>query len=198
MPRIQWPLHTADISSFARSLSQQLAEEPHPPGHQRLLNMLARAAGHRNLQSLRAAQPAPARNAYAPALEAVPLLGPLTRKALGQFDSVGRLERWPHKYSVQRLALWVLWTRFDARHVYTEREVNAVLKAWHLFGDHATLRRELVEMKLLARKSDCSEYRKLAARPDAEQRAVIQAWRTQAREAQRPRRSAAAPGLPVT
>ena len=55
--------------------------------------------------------------------------------------------------------------------------VNEVLKAWHLFGDHATLRRELVEMKLLARKSDCSEYRKLPARPDDEVRALIQAGR---------------------
>jgi hypothetical protein len=61
--------------------------------------------------------------------------------------------------------------------VYTEREVNDVLKAWHAFGDHATLRRELVEMKLLARKSDCSAYRKLAARPTDEVRALIQAWR---------------------
>ena len=31
------------------------------------------------------------------------------------------------------------------------RTVNEVLKAWHLFGDHCTLRRELVEMKMLER-----------------------------------------------
>ena len=41
--------------------------------------------------------------------------------------------------------LWGLWMRFDARRRYTEREVNEVLKAWHLFGDHCTLRRELVD-----------------------------------------------------
>ena len=31
-----------------------------------------------------------------------------------------------HKYSVQRLAMWVLWTQFDGKRVYTEREVNEV------------------------------------------------------------------------
>lgn len=202
MTRVQWPLHTADISSFARSLASQLADEAHPPGHQKLLNMLARAAGHRNLQSLRAAPRALASQADVPSLEGASTapLGPLARKALSQFDSIGRLARWPHKYSVQRLALWVLWTRFDARRVYTEREVNDVLKAWHVYGDHATLRRELVEMKLLRRKSDCSEYRKLAARPNEEQRAVIQAWRMQARQPVRQlalSRRSAAPRPPV-
>ncbi|HEX3141451.1 MAG TPA: DUF2087 domain-containing protein [Rhizobacter sp.] len=108
-------------------------------------------------------------------------LTPHARKALTQFDPSGRLLRWPHKFTVQRLALWVLWTRFDARRVYTEREVNDILKAWNGFGDHVTLRRELVEMKLLARKNDCSEYRKLPALPSDEVRALIQAWRVLSR-----------------
>jgi hypothetical protein len=34
---------------------------------------------------------------------------------------------------------------------------------------------------LLARKSDCSEYRKLKPRPDDETRALLQAWRLQQR-----------------
>ena len=180
MPRDLLPLQTADLSSFARSLAEQLAQVPHPPGHQSLLNLLARAAGHRNLQTLRAlrSRPRPA-PAPAPANKgATPL--PLTcaaRKALTQFDARGVLERWPHKHSVQRLALWVLWTHFETRRVCTERKVNKLLNAWHAHGDPATLRRELVGMKLLARKSDCSEYRKLAARPDDEVRALSQAWR---------------------
>ena len=99
-----------------------------------------------------------------------------------QFDALGRLERWPLKLSVQRLAMWVLWTRFDARRVYTEAQVNQVLKAWHLYGDHATLRRELINHKLMTRKSDCSEYRKLGVRPDAEVQALLQAVRTNARQ----------------
>ena len=73
--------------------------------------------------------------------------------------------------------LWLLWTRFEGRRVYTEREVNEILKAANAFGDHVTLRRELVNHQLLTRKSDCSEYRKVSALPDEEVRALLVAWR---------------------
>jgi len=111
-----------------------------------------------------------------------PVLSAHAKKALEHFDPAGRLERWPQKLSVQRLAMWVLWTRFDARRVYTEAEVNQILKGWHLYGDHVTLRRELIDHKLLVRKSDCSEYRKLPLEPDDEVRALLQALRSDARK----------------
>jgi hypothetical protein len=76
-----------------------------------------------------------------------------------------------------RMAMWVLWTRFDAKRVYRERDVNAILKAANAFGDHVTLRRELVDHRLLSRTPDCAEYRKVAARPDDEVRALLTAWR---------------------
>jgi hypothetical protein len=78
--------------------------------------------------------------------------------------------------------MWVLWTRFDARRVYTEAEVNRILKAWHLYGDHVTLRRELINHRLMTRKSDCSEYRKLNQMPDDEVQAMLHALRTAARQ----------------
>ncbi len=115
---------------------------------------------------------------------------PLTdnaRKALMQFDSRGRLLRWPTKYSVQKLAMWVLWTLFDGRRVYTEREVNEVLKAANAFGDHVTLRRELINHRLMSRKPDCTDYRKLPAEPDDEARALLQAWRAQRLASRQPR-----------
>lgn len=185
MPRELIPFATPDLSTFARVLTRALAERGSetPPTHVEMLNLIARAAGHRNLQSLRAAMSVP-RAARTPDDDSVPL--PLTehaRKALRQFDAAGRLVRWPSKFAVQRLALWVLWTKFEPKRTYTEKEVNAVLKAAHLFGDHATLRRELVNHKLLARKDDCSEYRKLPARPDPEARAALTAWRRREREA---------------
>lgn len=177
MSREAIPFSVPDVSLFARALGRALAErqalKPAPPGHVELLNLLARAAGLRNFQSLRAAPPADP-----------PPPAPLSehaRKALGHFDAQGRLLRWPVKYSVQQLVMWTFWTRFDARRVYTEKEVNAVLKAAHVFGDHATLRRELINHRLMARKSDCSEYTKLAARPDAETRALLAAWRARVR-----------------
>jgi len=176
-------LWVPDAGQFTRALGQALktrhvAGSP-PPGHVELLNLMARALGHRNLQSLRAARPPqwptlPTADEDRPA---PPALTDNARKALMQFDSRGRLLRWPNKFSVQALAMWVLWTHFDARRVYTEAEVNAVLKAANTFGDHVTLRRELINHRLMARKSDCSEYRKLPARPDDETRALLAAWR---------------------
>lgn len=178
MPRTDVPLHAADISRFAKSLARELKQThelaQRPPGHVELLNMLARAAGYRNYQSLKARPPAP-RPVPEPA--AGPALSDTARRALRQFDEHGRLTRWPIKYSVQQLMLWGLWLRFDARRRYAEREVNEILNAWHAFGDHCTLRRELVNAQLLARRSDGSEYRKLPRRPPPEAIALMRALR---------------------
>lgn len=200
------PLQCDDLSSFAKSLRAQLAEHLGPeasvPGHVQMLNMLARAAGHRNVQALkaqaaqqrsalaraRAAQkdlPSPEGRAEpawpgfpeAPAEAPRPVLSANAAKALTQFDDWGRLTRWPHKYSVQRLAMWALWIRFDSARRYTEREVNQLLKAWTIYGDHVTPRRELIEMKLLGREPDCSVYWKERQQPDDEVRALLQALR---------------------
>lgn len=179
MPTEPLPVAIPDLSSFARSLSQALAarqaERPDTPGHVETLNLVARALGHRNVQSLRAALRSPA--ASRAAAEAPAALSANARKTLAQFDDQGRLVRWPNKFSVQRLAMWILWTRFEAKRPYTEREVNAILRAANAFGDHVTLRRELVNHRLLTRKPDCSEYRKLPARADDEVRALLHAWR---------------------
>ena len=207
MSRLPLCLTVPDASQFARALGQALktrhAAGSPPPGHVELLNLMARALGYRNLQSLQAARAGPPGAALPiDGQQAVPLQGvealihklpkpPLAledrpapsrlsdnaRKALMQFDSRGRLLRWPTKYSVQTLAMWVLWTLFDGRRVYTEREVNEVLKAANAFGDHVTLRRELINHQLMTRTSDCAEYRKLKPQPDAETQALLQAWR---------------------
>jgi hypothetical protein len=117
-----------------------------------------------------------ARNSSREAVE-LATLSPTVRKTLMQFDAAGRLVRLPNKLSVQQLAMWTLWTRFTVRRKYSEREVNALINAHHTFGDHATLRRELVNMKLLGRKSDCSEYWKEPQRPAPEVQQFLQAWR---------------------
>jgi len=186
MTREAIPLVAPDIGAFARALGRSLAErhadKPEPPGHVELLNLLARAAGRRSYQALRAAARLPNAAPSADDALAAPALTPAARKALTQFDARGRLVRWPHKYSVQRLAMWVLWTHFDSKRAYTEREVNEILKLWNTWGDHVTLRRELINHRLLTRKSDCSEYRKLPARPDDEVRWLLRAWRERTRQ----------------
>lgn len=190
MPRTALPLALPDVAAFARQLGRSLDERHRdklePPGHVELLNLIARAAGHRNFQALKAAPPAP--TAPPPLAStaddeaaATPALSDNARKALGHFDQRGRLMRWPVKRSVQRLCMWPLWTLFDAKRKYSEAEVNAVLKSANLFFDHVTLRRELINDQLLARESDCSLYWKLPARPDDETRSFLAAWRAKAR-----------------
>ena len=194
MPRQSLALSIPDLSAFARtlglSLQQRAATRPTPPGHVEMLNLIARALGHRNIQALRAMPAPPTSSAsFTPASkdDAPTPLNATARKAMMQFDAQGRLVRWPIKYSVQTMVMWALWTRFEARRVYTEKEVNAILKDAQTYGDHVTLRRELINHRLMSRKSDCSEYRKLAARPDDETRAFVHAWRAQVRAAVRPR-----------
>lgn len=191
MPRTLTPLLAPDLSTFARALGRSLKDRHDaalpPPGHVELLNLIARAAGHRNVQALKASAvppppPPPPAPAPAPAA-AASTLSDNARKALALFDADGRMTRWPVKYSVQQLLMWVLWTRFEARRPYTESEVNTILKDAQTYGDHVTLRRELINHRLMTRKSDCSEYRKLPARPDAETRALLAAWRAKARGA---------------
>jgi hypothetical protein len=163
------PFFSPDLSLLAKALRRQLAaaleQAPQAPSHVQLLNMLARAAGHRNVQALRAATLA---TPPAPPLPKPAALGPHATRAATHFDAAGRLVRWPQKYTVQRLAMWVLWMHFDAQRRYTEREVNGILKHWHTYGDHVTLRRELINMRLLSRKSDGSLYWKEPQRPGDE------------------------------
>lgn len=175
MPRESLPLVVDDLSSFAKALRAQLLkhEPSQPPGHQTLLNMLARAAGHRNLQTLKARPPAPPPKAAPPAAE----LSDIVRRTLRLFDDQGRLTRLPVKRSLQLMALWGLWMRFDAKRPYREREVNQILTTWHSFGDHCTLRRDLVTQKLLARTADSSVYTKLPARPAEDAMALMRALR---------------------
>lgn len=185
MTRLRVPLASPDISVFAKTL-KRLLDERHqagkpPPGHVELLNLLARAAGLRNFATLKGAMlaapaPAAARPASGAAID-LGSLSPTVRKALIQFDDAGRLVRLPNKFSVQQMTMWALWTQFAARRSYTEKEVNAVLNAHHVFGDQATLRRELVNMKLLGRLDDCSRYWKEPRRADGEVRAFLRAWR---------------------
>lgn len=188
MTRLLVPFAAPDLSAFTKTLKSFL-DERHgagkpPPSHVELLNLVSRAVGLRNYATLKAAWLArPATPAVAaPAAASAPgvdlgALSPTVRKTLIQFDESRRLVRLPNKLSVQQMAMWALWTQFAARRSYTEKEVNAVLNAHHVFGDPATLRRELVNMKLLGRLADCSKYWKEARRPDEEVRGFLQAWR---------------------
>ena len=66
------PLVAADISTLCKNLRQQLSSAGHEaPGHVALLNMLAKSAGYRNYQMLKARPPLAPPVTQVPAVEAV-------------------------------------------------------------------------------------------------------------------------------
>lgn len=73
-------------------------------------------------------------------------------------DREGRLRHWPTRPAKRRLALRYLAKKFEPERNYTERDVNELLTAWHTFGDHALLRRDLCDAGLLTRNADGSRY----------------------------------------
>ena len=168
MSRPLIPYSVNDISALARSLRQQLESLDHLPGHAEMLNLLARAAGHRNFQSLRAA----AEPACAPAPAPVPDAARLQR-VLRHYDAGGRLLTWPARESLRALCLWTLWARLKPAQDYSESELNAQLRVFHAFEDHALLRRLLCDRGYLTRTPDGRRYRRVERRPTVDGRALI-------------------------
>jgi hypothetical protein len=73
-------------------------------------------------------------------------------------DAQARVTIWPARDSDRMLVMRYLVDKFTPGREYTEREVNTVLKAWHTYEDPATLRRMLIDHRLLRRKPDGRAY----------------------------------------
>lgn len=172
MSRTPLPFAVTDLSAFARALAGELSDHDGRPGHVELLNMLARAGGFRNYQHLHA-QAETLDGLATPAPAAVPVDTVRLARIARYFDDDGRLVRWPGKANHRTDCLWVLWSRLPARTSMHEREVNARLAAEHLFGDHALLRRELVDGGWMTRTVDGRDYRRLEKAPPAEAIALV-------------------------
>ena len=164
MSRQAIPFVSADISALAKSLRAQLAAREACPSHVEMLNMLARATGRRNFQQLRAEGVGALHSGPAAAPDREVDAGQVSRVA-GHFDVEARMVRWPSKTSHQELCLWVIWAQLPSRRALSEADVNALLQARHLFGDHAILRRCLCNSRLLSRTPDGREYRRIEQEP---------------------------------
>ena len=73
-------------------------------------------------------------------------------------DTAGRLIALPAKNKKKLAAIWYLAQKIEPGKQYSEPEINDLLDEWALFRDHATLRRELYNKRLLNRTADCSLY----------------------------------------
>ncbi|MBP1755663.1 MAG: hypothetical protein H6Q59_2061 [Firmicutes bacterium] len=73
-------------------------------------------------------------------------------------DSEGRLTLFPAKRRNKIISLFYLATKFEADVIYTEKQINEIIEANHTFQDKWLLRRELINLGLLCRLTDGSEY----------------------------------------
>lgn len=173
MSRVALSLQIPDLSGFARSVREQLGKLPEPPSHVEMLNLLCRSAGFRNYQHCKGVVEAQQRLQLPAPPPAAPVDYDLIERAARQFDEHGRLLRWPSRPALQDLCLWVLWSRLESRRTFTEKQISELIKAWHVFGDHALLRRALIGWRLVQRTQDGSEYRRIEQKPPAELRPLV-------------------------
>jgi hypothetical protein len=88
-----------------------------------------------------------------------------TRSALKRLLANGPLTAVPRRPADQHLLVTLAAAQFEPRKAYREAEVNETLKAWiqtfcEPYGiDHVTLRRLLVDSRLLSRTTSGSTYR---------------------------------------
>ncbi|MCO5730975.1 DUF2087 domain-containing protein [Rhizobium sp. SSA_523] len=169
MSRDVHALTVPDISALARSLRRALEARDARPSHLELLNLLARGAGFRNFQHLKASDNAAAR---LQALEAAARPEPVDHRRIEQvlrcFDAQAVMARWPKKTSQQKLALWWCWAQIPARQDLPETRVNEILKSLNGFGDHVLIRRELIDWGMMSRSQDCRIYRRIEQQPPAD------------------------------
>ena len=76
-------------------------------------------------------------------------------------NKAGQIIRWPKKPSDKERVIQFLAENFQSDKTYSEKEINTVINAHHLFEDTTLLRRELISRKKLARLDDGSQYWKL-------------------------------------
>ena len=173
MSKLHVPFAVADITALARSLREQLGKLDHTPSHVEMLNMLARASGHANFQHLRA--DAQARSRLTTEQPEEPVDHARVEKVIRHFDGAGTMIRWPSKTNHQTLCLWVIWSRIPAEQRLSERELNQFIIDAHSFGDHAILRRSMVDAKMLARTPDGKIYRRIEKKPEPDAFALLAA-----------------------
>lgn len=73
-------------------------------------------------------------------------------------DDDERIQQIPAQSRTKIPVLAYLATKFEEDRVYSEKEVNGIINAWHTFGDYFILRRLLIDYKFLERTENGAEY----------------------------------------
>lgn len=81
----------------------------------------------------------------------------------------GQLTALPAKNKKKLLAIWYLAAKLEPGREYTESAINDALDDWMTFRDHATLRRELYNKRLLDRTDDGARYWRADTLPEPAQ-----------------------------
>ena len=74
------------------------------------------------------------------------------------FNEFDQIIKWPKKRSDKENVIKFLAEKFQAKKIYSEKQINKILSQFHAFNDIPLLRRELVSRRYLSRKDDGSEY----------------------------------------
>lgn len=80
------------------------------------------------------------------------------KKMTNYYNIDGKLIQYPSKKALRELALGKIATYFESEKKYTEKEVNIIISNHIAFNDIELIRRELIEMRILGRLRDGSEY----------------------------------------
>ena len=96
------------------------------------------------------------------------------KASLRRMLSNGPLTGWPRRPADQELLVALTAARFQPGRAYLEGEVNEVIKAWLAtfsapYGiDHVSMRRALVDARLLERDTAGARYRRTANAPEVD------------------------------
>ena len=82
-------------------------------------------------------------------------------KQVRQFFDGDKLKQLPGKLSKKQPCLEYLADKFEDGKEYDDMDSKGLLNEWHTFGDSVTLRRLLIEVKLLDRTPDGAKYWKV-------------------------------------
>lgn len=73
-------------------------------------------------------------------------------------DDTGRITQIPVPRRTKLPVLAYLASKFEEDRIYSEKEVNAIIAAWHTFGDYFILRRLLIDYSFLDRTANGAKY----------------------------------------